>query len=199
MRRHITLGCAIAAGALFITACSSSSGIPPTYGGSALLAQTHGMPLAANVLKNPCFSTGKLAPWKIVVGTGAGKAVVSKKEKWDCPTYSALMGTTSPPAPDGLFGIEQSVKIPAKAKLTWWYYAGSDDEAKYASQQVNVMSGKTLVHQCFKELETSKKWTEASCDLSKYAGKTYDIEFAVDDNGYSKTYDYWYVDDISLE
>jgi hypothetical protein len=144
MRRHISIGCAIAVGALFITACSSSSGIPPTYGGSALFAQTHGMPLTANVLKNPCFSTGKLAPWKNV-GTKRGKAVVSKKEKWDCPTYSAFMGTTSPPAVDGLFGIEQSVKIPAKAKLTWWYYADSDDEAKYASDQVDIESGGKVI------------------------------------------------------
>jgi hypothetical protein len=195
MRRHITIGCAIAAGALFITACSSS-GMPPTSGGPALFAQSHVSPLAANVLKNPCFSTGKLAPWKNV-GTKRGKAVISKKEKWDCP-YSVFMGTTSPPAVNGLFGIEQSVKIPAKAKLTWWYYADSNDEIKYGNQEVDLESGGKIVYQCFKELETTKKWTQASCDLSKYAGKTYDIVLGVDDNGYDKTYVYWYVDNISL-
>jgi hypothetical protein len=195
MRRHISIGCAIAAGALFITACSSS-GMPPTSGGPALFAQSRGIPMATNVLKNPCFSTGKLAPWKNV-GTKYGKAVISKTEKDKCP-YSAFMGSTKPPAVNGLFGIEQSVKIPAKAKLTWWYYADSDDEAKYASDQVDLESGGKVVATCFKELETSKKWTKGSCDLSKYAGKTYDIVLGVDDNGYDKTYVYWYVDDVSL-
>jgi hypothetical protein len=195
MRRHITIGCAIAAGALFITACSSS-GIPPTSGGPALLAQSRGISPDANLLKNPCFSTGKLAPWKNV-GTKRGKAAISKTEKYECP-YSVFMGTTGPPAVDGLFGIEQSVKIPAKAKLTWWYYADSDDEAQYASQQVDLESNGKVVATCFKKLVTTKKWTLGSCDLSKYAGKTYDIVLGVDDNGYSKTYVYWYIDDLSL-
>lgn len=196
MRRHITIGCALAAGTLFIAACSSS-GIPPTSGGPALFGQPARIsPAGANILKNPCFSTGKLSPWKDV-GTKRGKAVISKKEVWDCP-YSVFMGTTAPPAVNGLFGIEQSVKIPAKAKLTWWYYADSNDEIKYGNQEVDLMSDGKIVDTCYKELVKTKKWAQGSCDLSKYAGKTYDIVLAVDDNGYSKTYVYWYIDDLSL-
>ncbi len=196
MRRHITIGCALAAGALFFAACSSN-GIPPTSGGSALFAQSRISPAGSNVLKNPCFSTGKLAPWKNV-GTKRGKAVISTKEKHGCP-YSVFMGTTGPPAVDGTFGIEQSVKIPTKATLTWWYYADTDDEPEYASQLVELLSGTKVVDTCFKELYKTKKWTQGTCDLSKYAGKTYDIVLAVKDNGYSKTFVYWYVDDLSLQ
>ncbi len=196
MRRDITIGCAIAASTLFIAACSSS-GIPSTNGVAALFAQSRGVsPAATNVLKNGCFSSGKLAPWK-EVGTKRGKAVISTREVWDC-IHSAFMGTTEPPAVDGLFGIEQSAKIPAKAKLTWWYYGDSDDEAKYASQQVDLMSDGKVVDTCFKELVKTKKWTQGTCDLSKYAGDTYDIVLGVDDNGYDKTYVYWYIDDVIL-
>jgi hypothetical protein len=199
MQRHIAIGCALAAGTLLLAACRSN-GIPSTNGGAAssLFAQSGRVviPAGTNVLQNPCFSTGKLAPWKDD-GTTRGKAVISKTEVKDCP-YSAFMGTTSKPAVDGLHGIEQKVKIPTKAKLTWWYYADSDDEIKYANQEVDLMSGKTLVYQCFKKLVTSKKWEKGTCDLSKYAGKTYDLVLGVDDNGYSETYVYWYVDDISL-
>ncbi len=59
------------------------------------------------------------------------------------------------------------------------------------------MKGK-VVFQCFKKLVTNKTWTQGSCNLSKYAGKTYDLVLGVNDNGYSKTFVYWYVDDLSL-
>ena len=108
------------------------------------------------------------------------------------------MGTTQPPAVDGLHGIEQSVKIPTNAELTWWYYAGTNDEPKYADQEVDLYSGGKQVYQCYKQLLDTKKWAEGSCDLSKYAGKTYDVVLGVNDNGYDKTYVYWYVDDLSL-
>lgn len=197
MRRHITIGCALAAGTLFFAACSSNS-VPPTSGGPGLFAQSRISPAATNVLKNSCFSTGKLSPWK-EISTKRGEAVISKKQTWDCP-YSAFMGTTAPPAVNGTFGIEQSVKIPAKAKLTWWYYADTNDEPKFASQLVELTTstGK-VVDTCFKELYKTKTWTQGTCDLSKYAGKTYDVTLAVKDNGYSKTFVYWYVDDLSLE
>jgi hypothetical protein len=201
MRRHITIGCALAAGALLLTACNSG-GMPPANGGStsSFFAQSgrSGLsPAAANVLKNPCFSTGKLTPWK-ATGKNPGDAVISKKEVWDCP-YAAFMGTTKPPAVNGLHAIEQSVKIPPKATLTFWYYGSSNDEPKYGDQEVDLqLNGKT-VYQCFKSLVKTKKWTMGKCSLSKYAGKTYELVLGVNDNGYSKTYVDWYVDDLSLQ
>jgi hypothetical protein len=123
--------------------------------------------------------------------------VISKTEVWDCK-YAAFMGTTKPPAVDKIHGIEQSVKIPANGQLTWWYYAGTNDSPKYADQEVDLMSGSKTVYQCFKKLQNTKKWTKGTCDFSKYAGKTYDLVVGVNDNGYDKTYVYWYVDDFSL-
>jgi hypothetical protein len=196
--RHIVIGCAIAAGTLLTAACSSS-GIPSANPGtmSGLSAQFSGVEAAGgNVLKNPCFNTGKLAPWK-PVGKAPGEGAISKTEVWVCK-YSAFMGTTSPPAVNGLHGIEQKVKIPTNATLTWWYYADTNDSPKYADDEVDLMSGTKLVDQCFKKLEKQKKWTKGTCNLSKYAGMTVDLVLGVNDNGYSKTYVYWYVDDLSL-
>jgi hypothetical protein len=201
--RHLVTGCAFAAGALLIAACSSS-GVNPAAGtmpAQALHAPGLAFsPAATNVLKNPCFATGKLSPWTAWIGSGGtsrGTAVISTAEVYGCK-YSAYAGTDSPPAVTKLHGISQKVTIPTNGELTWWYYGGSDDEIKYADDEVDLYSGTTLVYQCFKKLITTKKWTEGKCSLGKYAGKAYDLVLGVNDNGYSKTYIYWYVDDLSL-
>jgi hypothetical protein len=192
--RQTIVGCALAAATLFVAACSAGGTAPPqTLPG---LPNSISFDAGTNVLKNPCFATGKLAPW-ISVGKAPGQGVVSNKEVYSCK-YSAFAGTTSPPAVDKLHGIEQKVKIPTNGELTWWYYAGTNDSPKYADQEVDLMSGTKLVYQCWKKLIGTKKWTEGTCDLSKYAGKTYDLVLGVNDNGYDKTYVYWYVDDLSL-
>lgn len=193
MRGKSIFGCALAAGTLLMAACSNGNAVPAAPSFQA--AQVR-FDAGKNVIKNPCFDTGKLAPW-VSVGKAPGQGAISNKETWDCK-YAALMGTTKPPAVDGLHGIEQKVTIPSGGKLTWWYYAGSNDEAKYADDEVDLQSGGKTVYQCFKKLEKTTKWTQGTCDLSKYAGKQYDLVFGVNDNGYAKTYVYWYVDDISL-
>jgi hypothetical protein len=196
--RHIVIGCAVSIAALFMTACSNSGAVPS--GGSSAasaLGLARLSPAGGNAVKNGDFSTGELKPWK-AVGKSPGEGQISTTETYESDKYSAFMGTTSPPAVDGLHGIEQKVTIPSQASLTWWYYAGSDDEIKYADQEVDLYKGKTLVYQCFKELETNEEWTEGSCDLSKYAGEKLDLVFGVNDNGYDKTYVYWYIDNVSL-
>jgi hypothetical protein len=194
--RQIITGCVLTAVTLLCAACG---------GGAAGSVNPQAMPglwnalavhAGGNVLKNPCFSTGKLSPWT-AVGKPPGEGAISTKEVYTCK-YSALMGTLTPPAVDKLHGIEQKVEIPTNGELTWWYYAGTNDSPKYADQEVDLMSGTTLVYQCFKKLSDTKKWTKGTCDLSKYAGKTYDLVLGVNDNGYDKTYVYWYVDDLSL-
>jgi hypothetical protein len=75
-------------------------------------------PAKANKLENPCFATGKFAPW-ISIGRSPGRAVLTKAKVWDCK-YSALLGTAEPPAVDKLHGIKQKVLIPKKATLSWW-------------------------------------------------------------------------------
>jgi hypothetical protein len=198
MRKAI-FGCAIAAATLLVAACSSG-GIPPTSPGGSAGYSMHLSGLEAdsgNVIKNACFDTGKLAPW-ITVGKAPGQGVISKTEVYSSCKYSAFAGTTKPPAVDKIHGIMQKVKIPTNGVLTFWYYGDSDDEIKYADNEVDLMSGTKLIDQCFKKLITTKKWTKGTCNLSKYAGKTYDLVLGVNDNGYDKTYIYWYVDDVSL-
>jgi hypothetical protein len=199
MRQRIIIGCALSIGTLFIAACGNSGGITPSEGGatSPLQLARIGFDAGGNAVKNGDFATGKLKPWK-AFGKPPGKGEISTDEVYGSDKYSAFMGTTSPPAVNKLHGIEQKVKIPSGGTLTWWYYAGSDDETQYADDEVDLYSGKTLVYQCFKGLETNETWTEGSCDLSAYAGKTYDLTFGVNDNGYDKTYVYWYIDNVEL-
>lgn len=197
--RKVIFGCAIAAAALLLAACSSS-GIPPTSpsGSAPFLMHLNGVgPDAGNVIKNPCFDTGKLTPWTSV-GKTPGQGAISKTEIYGSCKYSAFAGTTKPPAVTKIHGISQKVKIPTNGVLTFWYWGDSDDNIKYADNEVDLMSGTTLIDQCFKKLVTTKKWTKGTCNFSKYAGKTYDLVLGVNDNGYDKTYIYWYVDDISL-
>jgi phospholipase C len=150
---------------------------------------------SGNVIQNGCFDG--LSPWTLVgTGTGSAKIVTNK---YNCGTHSAFMGTTSPPSVNGLHGLEQSVLIPSGALLTWWWLGGSNDKIQYGDQEVDLInsSGK-IVYQCYKELQTSSSWVQQSCDLSAYAGQTLNVAFGVNDNGYDKTYVYWYVDDVSL-
>lgn len=198
MRRHIAICCAFLAGALLLPACGTGSVPAANPAAFSALSNDRGLGFEAgtNVLKNPCFDTGKLSPW-VSVGKAPGQGVISKQEVWDCK-YAAFAGTTKPPSVDGLHGIAQKVKIPPKAILTWWFYGDSNDEIKYADDEVDLMSGDKIVAMCFKKLVTTKKWTKGTCNLSKYAGKTFDLTLGVYDNGYAKTYVYWYVDDLSL-
>ncbi len=58
--RVIAVSCALAAGTLFVGACSSNSMPPATLGGLSRVANPSalGFDAGGNVLKNPCFATG---------------------------------------------------------------------------------------------------------------------------------------------
>ena len=197
--RTIVIGCTVAGTTLLLAACSSS-GIPSTSRGIAPFTATASgaFPDAgSNVIKNPCFNTGKLPPW-LSIGKSPGQGKISKTEVYSACKYSAFAGTTKPPAVDKLHGVSQKVTIPKNGVLTWWYWGDSNDSIKYADDEVDLVSGGKIVYMCFKKLITTKKWTKGTCNLSKYAGKAYDLTLGVYDNGYTKTYIYWYVDDVSL-
>jgi hypothetical protein len=197
MHRHLILSSALAVGVLGLAACSGNgAGIPSAS--SADVARSVMLPDAAatNVIQNPEFANGKLAPWT-AVGPKSGEGTISTKEHYGATKYSAYMGTSAPPAIDGVGGIEQKVTVPKNGELSWWYYGKSDDAVKYAHDVVNVIEGKTSTT-VWTNFVTSGKWTEAKVSLAKYAGKSVSLEFAVSDNGYDKTYIEQYIDDVSL-
>jgi hypothetical protein len=197
MHRHLILSSALAVSVLGLAACSGNSAGIPTTAAPAGVASHFVLPDAAakNVILNPEFSNGKLAPWVAVGKTGKGS--VSTKEHYGATKYSAFMGTTAPPAVDAVTGISQKVKVPTKGELTWWYLGNSTDTAQYASDIVSVTEGTTTTD-VWKNFIKTGKWTEGKVSLAKYAGKTVTLTIAVDDNGYSKTYINEFIDDVSL-
>ena len=201
--KNIWIACAaLSAAPLFIAGCGGSSGtLPSSLAPSSLAA----LPAATNVIKNGCFSG--LTGWKEVKGVGldksnpaSGSVKVVKGGYKPCKG-AAFAGTTKAPAPNGFWGVSQTVKMTKAGKLSWWYWGGSTDQLKYGDQEVDVVMGGKTVDRCYKNLTNNSKtdWKLGTCSLKKYAGKTVTLEFGVYDNGYKSTDDYWYVSDITLE
>jgi hypothetical protein len=203
MRLYVILGAVVTAASL-LAGCGGPGALP---GGQSPAAPLFAPAKATttNVIKNGCFTVakGKVSDWTEVKGTGADKSnpasgsVSDAKGGYGTCKDSIFAGTTKPPAPNGFWGVSQKVKVPSNGKLTWWFKGASDDELQYGQQLVNIVSG-TKTTSCYKELKTTTKWTAGSCSLKSYSGKTVTIEFGVSDNGYDKTYDDWYVSDVSL-
>lgn len=197
MRHRLVLGAALVAGTLLTSACAgSSNSIPGTAG--AFAPQSILAHASTDPIQNGCFSSGKLAPWKAVMGKKNGSVKVTSGGYGSCK-FGAFAGTSKAPAPDGFYGVSQTVKVTKAGKLSWWWKGASNDEIKYGDQEVDVVIGGKIVDTCYKELKTSTKWLLGTCNLAKYAGKTVSIQFGVYDNGYSKTYDNWTVSDVQLQ
>jgi hypothetical protein len=204
MRSSTFMG-GLALAGMLLAACSGGSSIPPA--GTAFAPQAlnamqpdkHKAP--ANVIKNGTFETGKLAPW-VAIGSRAGAATVTSTQHHS-GKYSAMMGTTAPPAVNGPHGLEQTVTVPKNGVLSFWHEGNSTDEAKYGYYEVDIYSGKTKLGTCpetgpnFSDVKLG--WKKLTCSLAKYAGKKVTLEFYVDDNGYAKADVNWYIDDVTLE
>jgi phosphatidylinositol-3-phosphatase len=206
--RRFAAPCALLAGSLTLAACGGA-GSPGRVPGDS--AETNPAPLQAHqrlpsrqagavpnvdVIQNGGFESG-LSPW-ILVGRGRGTARVVAGVA-HTGTHSAFMGTKVAPAVNGLHGVSQAVTIPSGGSLSFWYRGGSNDTAQYADQEADLTdSSGTVVFQCLKTLVTTTTWTQQVCDVSAFAGQSLNVTFGVNDNGYSRTYVYLYVDDVSL-
>ena len=192
---------ALSAASLVIAGCAGSSPTMPLPPAANFVAPS----AATNAIKNGCFSG--LTGWKEVKGAGMDKSnppsgsVSAVKGGYQSCKGSAFAGTTKAPAPNGFWGVAQTVKVTKAGKLSWWYWGGSTDQIKYGVQEVDVVMGGKTVDRCYKALVTNPKtdWKLGTCNLKKYANKTVTLEFGVYDNGYKSTDDYWYVSDITLQ
>ena len=207
MRLRMLLAGAVAAGTLLTAACAGGTGTIPNASSpfSAKLAAPDKKP-TANAIKNGCFDSGT-APWKLIKAVGADKtnppsgAVKIAKGGYGACKHAAFAGTTKDPAPNGFFGVSQTVKMTKAGKLTWWYWGSSTEDPKYGDQEVDVVVAGKTVDKCYGKDTTNTKsaWKLGSCTLSKYAGQTVTLQFGVFDNGYNMTYDNWNVSDIVLQ
>jgi hypothetical protein len=150
--------------------------------------------VTANVVSNGGFETGSLASWT----TGGVKTPVVSTAQKHSGSYSALLGSTTTPEPNGDSSIQQTIIVPAGgATLSFWYRPSTTDTITYDWQEAQIRntSGATLA-QVFKVASNSGTWTQVTYSLSAYAGQTIVLWFNDHEDGFGDL-TYMYLDDVS--
>jgi hypothetical protein len=152
-----------------------------------------------NVVKNPGFESGHLAPWQAChTGTVAPGKITKTAH---AGKYAASTGSTKSPEVNGISCVWQPVKIPAQGLLTAFLFRStSDTNRKNASQFIALYSAQgKFVASLLTSLVNSKKWSKVALHLGKYAGQTDYIAFGVIGSKKDpKKYVAMSVDDVSL-
>lgn len=155
--------------------------------------------LTGNVVKNPGFETGHLAPWKGCHTTGVVAGQVTKTSH--SGKYGASTGTTHKPEIKGVSCVWQLVTIPGQGELTAFLLRSTNDtNRKNAVQFVALYSAQgKLVATLFTSLVDSNKWTKETMHLAKYAGQQDYLAFGVSGSKKdAKKYVGMSIDDVSL-
>ena len=150
-----------------------------------------------DVLSNGGFESGALDCW---TAGGVYLPFVSTLEA-HTGSFSAQLGASGLPEPDGDSWIYQTVTVPSNMQspnLTFWYWPATQDtiEHDWQEAQIRDTSGNELA-EIFKTASNSQVWTEVSVDLTPYQGETVEIYFNVHEDGYG-TPTYMYVDDVAI-
>jgi hypothetical protein len=164
----------------------------PTYALFDDIAVSNYVP-APNIVQNPGFETGNLSSW---TASGAFLPVVSSGGH--AGTYAARLGSTS--AVNGNSTLTQTVTVPSGSpSLTFWYQPHCPDTITYdqIQMQVRSTSGTTLAT-VLNVCNNSGTWTQASFNLSPYAGQPVVLWFNDHDDGYPSDPTYFLLDDVSL-
>lgn len=148
------------------------------------------------VLQDPGFESGGFTYWQ---QCGNVNAHITTR-KAHSGRYSEFSGTGRTPEINGDAGVCQYVTIPSSGVLSFWVYQGTTEtNTKYAWQEADFLdaSGSVVVN-FYMTANNTHGWTQLSFDVSAYAGQSYYLYFGAHGNGYSRTYVYQYVDDVSL-
>jgi hypothetical protein len=157
---------------------------------------------ASTTIQNGGFETGSLSPW-INESTRSTYAQVTTAQAHS-GSYSAFMGDLAPPEINGWGAIAQLVQIPSNATLSFWVYQGSNEAqlgygTKYAWQAGYLLNSRgSILTTFYKTVNNTNGWVNYTVNLSAYAGQTDYIYFGCFGDGYSKTFVYQYVDDVSF-
>lgn len=154
-------------------------------------------------LVNGNFASGGLSPGWINESTTLGNYVSVTTAQSYQSTYSAFMGTLSPPEIAGWASIAQEVKVPTGGVLSFWVYQGSNEGqlgygTRYAWQAGYLLNSRgSILKTFYKTVNNTNGWVNYQVNLSAYAGQTDYIYFGCYGDGYSGTYVYQYLDDVA--
>jgi hypothetical protein len=166
----------------------------PTYALYDDVAITTYVPVS-NAVQNPGFETGSLSTWST---SGAFLPVVSTTTP-HAGSYDARVGSTS--AVNGNSTLTQTITVPTGSPtLTFWYQPHCPDTLTYDQIQMQVRStaGATLAT-VLNVCSNSGAWTQATLNMSSYAGQTVVLWFNDHDDGYAGDPTYFLLDDVSVK
>ncbi|HEV2175895.1 MAG TPA: hypothetical protein VGW33_01620 [Terriglobia bacterium] len=172
------------------------TGTSGTLTSSTTISLTVSAP-SSQLIINGGFETGTLSNW---TAGGVYLPFVTTVQKHS-GTYSAQLGSSVEPEPNGDSSIYQTIAIPStatKVTLTFWYWPFTTDTIQYDWQEAQVQntSGTTLA-EIFKVASNAQAWTEVTYDLTSYKGQTIRIYFNDHEDGYGDL-TYMYLDDVSV-
>jgi hypothetical protein len=158
---------------------------------------TQGGSCVPGTLSNGGFETGDLSCWT----TGGVYTPFATTVQKHSGSYSAQLGSSVAPEPNGDSSIYQSINVPSNvttATLTFWYWPSTTDTITYDWQEAQVRnSSGTMLAQIFKLASNTQTWTQKTFDLTPYKGQTIQLYFNVHGDGYGDL-TYMYLDDVSV-
>ena len=153
----------------------------------------------SNTLSNSGFESGTLDCW---TAGGALAPDVSALEAHGA-SFSAQLGATGLPQPNGDSWIYQTVTVPTNLQaptLTFWFWPSSQDSIGFDWQEAQIRdTGGNTLAQVLKVASNSQSWTYNTFDLTPYKGQTVQLYFNVHEDGDIYDYlTYMYLDDIAI-
>lgn len=147
-------------------------------------------------LADPGFESGGFTYWS-QCGTVNAKITTTRPHTG---RYSEYSGTSRAPELNGDSGVCQLVTIPTSGVLSFWVYQGtSETNTTYAWQEADFLDASgSVVANFYTTANNTRAWVQQTFDVSAYAGQSLYLYFGVHGNGYSRTYIFQYVDDVSL-
>ena len=149
------------------------------------------------LLQNSGFETGNLTYWN----AGGVYLPMVTSVKHHTGSYSAQLGSSVEPEPNGDSWLYQTVTIPSgatAASLNFYYWGTCNDTISNDWQEVQIQSATgTTLAQVMKVCNTSSAWTSMYFNLINYVGQTIRIYFNDHENG-NGLLTYMYVDDVTV-
>jgi hypothetical protein len=151
----------------------------------------------SQLLQNTGFETGSLSPW--ITGGVYSPFVTSAKH--NTGNFSAQLGSSVTPEPNGDSSLYQTVTIPSTsvgASLNFSYWGACADTVANDWQEVQIQSATgTTLAQVMKVCSNTQTWTRVYFNLFAYKGQT--IRIYVNDHGNgNNNLTYMFLDDVTV-